>query len=202
MWELDCEESWVLKNWCFWTVVLEKTVESPLDCKEIQPVHSEGDQPWDFFGRNDAKGETPILWPPHAKYWLIGKDSDAGRDWGRRRRGWDGWMALPTRRTWVWVNSGSWWWTGRPGMLRFMGLQRVGHDWVTELNWTGISICTIYCSVSILYFWLKEMTCILYYFLLFIIYFMHCFIWSPESSSKFDEKKLLISISIYTVLQT
>ena len=80
MWELDCEESWVLKNWYFWTVVLEKTLESSLDCKEIQPVHSKGDQSWVFFGRNDAKAETPILWPPHAKSWLIGKDSDAGRD--------------------------------------------------------------------------------------------------------------------------
>ena len=87
MWELVCEEGWVPKNWCFWTVVLEKTLESPLDCEEIQPVHSEGNQPWDFFGRNDAKAETPVLWPPHAKSWLIGKDSDAGRDWGRRRRG-------------------------------------------------------------------------------------------------------------------
>ena len=87
MWELDCEESWVPKNWCFSTVVLEKTLESPLDCKEIQPVHSEGDQPWDFFGRNDTKAETPVLWPPHAKSWLIGKESDAGRDGGRRRRG-------------------------------------------------------------------------------------------------------------------
>ena len=87
MWELDCEEGWVLKNWCFWTVVLEKTLESPLDCKEMQPVHSKRNQPWVFFGRNDAKAETPVLWPPHAKSWLIGKDSDAGRDWGRRRRG-------------------------------------------------------------------------------------------------------------------
>ena len=67
MWELDCEEGWAPKNWCFWTVVLEKTLESPLDCEEIQPVHSEGDQPWDFFGRHDAKAETPVLWPPHAK---------------------------------------------------------------------------------------------------------------------------------------
>ena len=85
MWELDCEEGWAPKNWCFWTVVLEKTLESPLDCKEIQPVHPKGDQSWVFFGRNDAKAETPVLWPPHAKCWLIGKDSDAGRDWGRRR---------------------------------------------------------------------------------------------------------------------
>ena len=85
--ELYCEESWEPKNWCLWTVVLEKTLESPLDYKEIQPVHSEGDPPWDFFGRNDAKAETPVLWPPHVKSWLIGKDSDAGRAGGRRRRG-------------------------------------------------------------------------------------------------------------------
>ena len=87
MWELDCEESWVLKNWCFWTVVLEKTLESPLDCKEIQSVHSEGDQSWVFFGRTDAEAETPILWPPHAKSWLIGKDSEARRDWGQEEKG-------------------------------------------------------------------------------------------------------------------
>ena len=87
MWELDCEEGWVPKNWCFSTVVLEKTLECPLDCKEIQPVHSEGDQPWDFLGRTDAKAETPVLWPPHVKSWLIGKDSDLGGIGGRRRRG-------------------------------------------------------------------------------------------------------------------
>ena len=87
MWELDCEEGWAPKNWCFWTVVLEKTLESSLDCREIQPVHSEGDQPWDFFRRNDAKAETPVLWPPHAKSWLIGKDSDAGRDCGQKEKG-------------------------------------------------------------------------------------------------------------------
>ena len=85
--ELDCEEGWALKKWCFWTVVLEKTHESPLDCKEIQPVHSEGHQPWVFFGRTDAKAETPILWPPHVNSWLIGKDSDAGRDWGQEEKG-------------------------------------------------------------------------------------------------------------------
>ena len=100
MWELDCEESWALKNWCFWTVVLEKTLESPLDCKEIQPVHPEGDKSWVFIGRTDAEAETPILWPPDGKSWLIGKDPDAGRDWGQEEkgetRGWDGWMASPT----------------------------------------------------------------------------------------------------------
>ena len=138
MWELDYEESWAPKNWCFWTVVL-KTLESPLNCKEIQPVHSEGDQPWDFFGGNDAKAETPVLWPPHAKSWLIGKDScweGLGAGGEGDDRGWDGWMASLTRWTWVWVNSRSWWWTGRPGVLQFMGSQRVGHDWATELNWT------------------------------------------------------------------
>ena len=82
MWELDCEETWAPKNWCFWTVVLEKTLESPLDCKEIQPVHPKGDQSWVFIGRTDAEAGTPILWPPHEKSWLIGKDSDTGRDWG------------------------------------------------------------------------------------------------------------------------
>ena len=87
MWKLDCEESWAPKNWCFWTVVLEKTIESPSDCKEIQLVHSEGDWSWVFFGRNDAKAETPVLWPPHAKGWFIGKDSDAGRDWGQEEKG-------------------------------------------------------------------------------------------------------------------
>ena len=87
MWELDCEESWAPKNWCFWTVVLETALESPLDCKEIQPVHSEGDQSWVFIGRNDAKAETPVLWLPHAKNWLIGKDSDAGRDLGQEEKG-------------------------------------------------------------------------------------------------------------------
>ena len=87
MWELDHKEGWGPKNWCFWTVVLEKTLESPLDCKEIQPVHSKGDQSWDFFRKTDAKAETPILWPLHAKSWLIGKDSDAGRDWGQEEKG-------------------------------------------------------------------------------------------------------------------
>ena len=87
MWELDCEEGWVPKNWCFWTVVLEKTLESPLDCKEIQPDHPKEDQFWVFIGRTDAEAETPILWPPDAKSWLIGKDPDAGRDWGQEEKG-------------------------------------------------------------------------------------------------------------------
>ena len=87
MWELDCEESWALKNWCFWTIVLEKTLESPLNWKEILPVHPKGDQSWVFIWRTDAEAETPILWPPHVKSWLIGKDPDAGSDWGQEEKG-------------------------------------------------------------------------------------------------------------------
>ena len=87
MWELDYKESWALKNWCFWTVMLDKTLESPLDCKEIQPVHPKGDQSWVFIGRTDAEAETPILWPPDMNSWLIWKDPDAGKDWGQEEKG-------------------------------------------------------------------------------------------------------------------
>ena len=87
MWEVDYKESWALKNWCFWTVVLEKTLESPLDCKEIQPVHPKGNQPWIFICRTDAEAEAPIIWPPDAKGWLIWKDPDAGKDWGQEEKG-------------------------------------------------------------------------------------------------------------------
>ena len=136
MWELDCEESWVLKNWCFWTVALEKTLESPLDCKQIQPVHPKGDQFWVFIGKTDAKAETPILWPPHAKSWLIGKDLDAGRHWGQEEKGTteDEMAGWHHRLDGHEFNSGSWWWTMRPGVLRFMGLQsRIRlNDWTDE----------------------------------------------------------------------
>ena len=142
IWELDCEEGRALKNWCFWTVVLEKTLESPLDCKEIQPVHSEGDQPWDFFGRNDAKAETPVLWPPHAKSWLSGKDSDAGRDWGQEEKG----MTEDELAGWHHRLDGSEseWTLGvgdDQGGLACCDSQgrRVRHDWATELNWTDLS---------------------------------------------------------------
>jgi len=129
MWELDCEESWALKNWCFWTVVLEKTLETPLDCKEIKPSI--------LKETNPGCSLEGLMIKPKLQYsghlmWRV--ESLAGGE--RDDRGWDGWMASPTRCTWVWVNSGSWWWTGRLGVLRFMGSQRVGHDWATELNWT------------------------------------------------------------------
>ena len=143
MWDLDYKEIWALKNWCFWNVVL-KTLESPLDCKEIQPVNLKGNQSWIFIGRTDAKTETPILWPPDVKVWLIGKDPDAGNDWGQEKgMTEDGWIASPTQRTRVWVNSGSLLWTGRPGVLRFMGSQRVRHDSATELNWIEMVTCGV-----------------------------------------------------------
>ena len=136
----DYKESWGPKNWCFRTVALEKTLESPLDCKEIQPVHPKGDQSWVFIGRTDTEAETPILWPPDVKTQLTGKVPDTGKDWKQEEkgtRGWGGWKASPTQQTWVWVNSRSWWWTARPGVLQSRGSQRVGHAWVTELIWTG-----------------------------------------------------------------
>ena len=140
MWELDYKESWVPKNWCFWAVVLEKTLESPLDCKEIKPVNPKGNQSWIFFGKTDDKAETPMLWPPDVKSQLI--HCKRPFCWERLKaegegdgRGWDGWMASPTWWTWVWASSGSWWRSGRLGVLQPMGSQRVGHDWATELNW-------------------------------------------------------------------
>ena len=137
MWELDYKESWALKNRCFWTMVLEKTLERPLDCKEIQTVHPKGNLSWIFSGRADAGAS--IFWPPDAKNWLIGKDPDAGKDKSQKEkandRGWYGWMASPTQWTWILASSWGWGWTGKLGVLQSMGSHRVGHDWVTELNW-------------------------------------------------------------------
>ena len=141
MWELDYKEGWVPKNWCFWTVVFEKILESPLDCKDIQPVHSKGNQSWVFIGRTDVEVETPILWPPHVESWLIWKDPDAGKDWGQeeKRMTEDEMVGSSlTRWTWVWVDSRSWWCTGGPGVLWLMESQSVRHDWATELNWTEL----------------------------------------------------------------
>ena len=131
MWELDYKESWVPKNWCIWTVVLEKTLENPLDCKEIKPVNPKGNQSWIFIGGTDAEAEVPILQPPDVKSRLIGKDPDAGKDWRQEEKGTteDGWMASPTLWTWVWSSSGRWWRTGKPGVLQSVGSQRVGQDW-------------------------------------------------------------------------
>ena len=119
--------------WCW-----RKLLESPLDSREIHPVHRKGNQYWIFIGRTTAEAESPILWPPDAKSWLIWKDPDAGKDWWQEEKGTtedEIWMVPPTSWTWVWTSSGSWWWTGRPGVLQSMGSQRVGHDWAIELNW-------------------------------------------------------------------
>ena len=137
MWELDYKESWVLKNWCFWTVVLKTTLESPLDCK-IKPVNHKGNRSWIFIGRTDAEAEALILclatWCKGLTHWKISwcwerlKAGGEGDD-----RGWDGWMASLTQWRWVWVNSRR----GRPGVLQSMGSKRAGHNWATELNWTS-----------------------------------------------------------------
>ena len=136
--ELDYKESWVQKNWCFWTVVLEKILESPLDCKEIQPVHPKGDQSWVFIRRTDVEGETPVLWLSDAEGWLIWKDPDAGKDWGQEEKGTTedemvGWHH--------WLSGHGFGWTPGVGDGQW-GLARCGswgHDWATELNWTELS---------------------------------------------------------------
>ena len=138
MWELDYKESWVLKNWCFWTVVLVKTLESPWDCKEIQPVHPKGDQSWVFIGRTDVEAETPILWPPHAKSWLIWKDPAGGKDWGQEEKGTTedemvGWHH--------WLNGHGFGWTpgvgdGQRGLVCCSSWGRKESDTTERLNWT------------------------------------------------------------------
>ena len=143
MWELNYRESWVPKNWCFWTVVLKMTLESPLDCKEIQPVYPKGNQSWIFIRRTDAEAETPILWPPDVK------NKQWKRPWCWERlkaggevdnRGWDGWMASLMWWTWVLVSSGSWWWTGKPGMLQSMVSPKLDmNEW---LIWTELTPST------------------------------------------------------------
>ena len=151
MWELDKKKGWVQKNWCLWTVALEKTLESPLDSKETKLADSKGNQPWIFIGRTDTEAEAPILWPPDGKSWLIGKDSDAGRDWWQEEKGTteDEMAASPTRWMWVWVNSRRWWWTGSPGVLQFMGSQRVGHEWKTELKGTESTFKNFFLGIKI-----------------------------------------------------
>ena len=139
MWELDCEESGVPKNWCFWTVVLEKTLESPLDCKDIQSVHPKRDESWVFIGRTDVEAETPILWPPHAKSWLIWKDPDAGKDWGQEEKGMPedemvGWHHRLNEHGFGWtlrVDDGQ----GGPVCYSSWGCKESDMTELTELNW-------------------------------------------------------------------
>ena len=148
MWELDYEESWAPKNWCFWTVVLEKTLESPLDCKGlqwIQPVHPKGDQSWVFIGRTDAEAEAPILWPPDAKSWLIWKDHDAGKDWRQEEK-------VPTEDEMVgwhhWLNGHEFGWTlgigdGQGGLACCCSWDRKESDTTEWLNWTELNLALV-----------------------------------------------------------
>ena len=135
-WQLNLKEGWALKNCYFWTVVLEKTLESPLDSREIKPVNPKGNQPWIFTERTDAETEAPLLWSPDVKSWLTGKDPDAGKDWGQENkgadRGWDSWKASSTQCTWVWASSRRWGRTGKPGVLQSIGSQRVRRNWATD----------------------------------------------------------------------
>ena len=138
MWELDYKESWALKNWCFWTVVLEKTLESPLDCKEIQPVHPKEDHSWVFIGRTDAEAESPILWPADAKNWCIGKDRDAGKDWGQEEKG----MTEDEMVEWhQWLIGHEFGWTpgvgdGQGGLVCCSPCSCKESDTTEQLNWT------------------------------------------------------------------
>ena len=135
LWELDHEEGRALNNWCLWTVVLEKTPESPLDSKEIKPDNLKGDQPWIFTVRTDAEAEAPVFWSSDANRQLIGKVPDARKVWRQKKRivrGWVGWMASLMQWTRTWANSRRWWGIGKPGVLLFMGSQRVGNNLVAE----------------------------------------------------------------------
>ena len=135
---MACEESWAPKNWCFWTVVLEKTLVSSLDCKEIQPVHPKQDQSWVFIGRTDAESETPILWPPHVKNWLTGKDPDAGRNWGQEEKG----TTEDEMAGWHhWLNARKFEWTlgvgdGQGGLPCCNSWGRKDSDMTERLHWT------------------------------------------------------------------
>ena len=138
MWELDYKESWTPQNWCFWTVVLEKTLESPLDCKEIQPVHPKGNQLWKFIGKTDVEAETPILWPSDAKSWFIWKDPDAGKDWGQEEKG----MTEDKMVGWHhWLNGHGFGWTpgvgdGQGGLECCSSWGGKESDTTKQLNWT------------------------------------------------------------------
>ena len=161
MWELDYKESWTLKNWCFWTVVLEKTLDSPLDCREIQPVHPKGDQSWVFIGRTDVEAETPILWPPDAKTWLIWKSPDAGKDWRQEERGTTegemaGWHHRLSGRGFGWTPGAG---DGQGGLVSCHSWGRKELDTTEWLNWTELNcVCLKVCDTPTCHFSLTVRT--------------------------------------------
>ena len=153
MWELDYKEIWVLMNWCFWTVVLEKTLESPLDCMELQPVHHK-DQSWVFIGRTDAEAETPILWPPDSKNWVIGKDPDSGKDWGQEEKGMTedemvGWHHRPNGHGFGWTMGVG---DGQGGLVCCSLWCCRESDTTEWLNWTelkNVNICSAFLQAGV-----------------------------------------------------
>ena len=150
MWELDYKESWVLKNWCFWTVVFEKTLESHLDCKEIQPVHPKGNQSWVFIGMIDAEAEAPILWPPNVKNWFMGKDADARTDWRQEEKGTtkDEMVGWYHRCTWVWASSRCWWWEAWCATVHGVAKSQTWLSDYTELNRLALINAYMYFCVT------------------------------------------------------
>ena len=175
MWELDYEESWVPKNWCFWTVVLEKTLVSPLDCKEIQSVHSKGDQSWVYIEGTDAKAETLILWPPHVKSWLIGKDSDAGRDWGQEEKGTTedemaGWQCWLDGRESEWTLGVG---DGQGGLACWDSWGHEESDTTEPLNWTELKCDWIIWYIYKVYFYIKYFHILLLFHILKSLKFSH-----------------------------
>ena len=159
MWELDYKESWAPKNWCFWTLVLEKTLESPLDCKEIQPVHSKGDQSWVFTGGTDVEAETLILWPPHATSWLIGKDSDAGKDWTQEEKGTTedemvGWHHRLNGHEFEWTPGVG---DGQGGLACCSSWGHKESDTTEQLKWTELNWTKHFSVVRVLHKELKSL---------------------------------------------
>ena len=175
MWGSNHKESWAPRNWCFPIVVLEKTLESPLDSKEIKPVNPKGNPPWIFIG--SLSSNTLATWCKELTHWKrpscwerlkVGEEGD--------NRGWDGWMASPTQWTWVWASSGTWWRSGKPGVLQFMGSQRVGHDWATKLNWYIYAHTYLYTYIIHKYTAHTSVcVCVYVYIYPFPIYITYCY---------------------------